>query len=320
MKAIKKYGRATVAGILLLAVVVGMVFLVYPVKAEPVDTYHSSWHLVRETADEDGASFAAVYDLTGVGTTNGHFADKDSSTVANGGPFHIVSRPIRMQTGQYAEGISAGGKWMFAICGKNYNNTDDTASFNVVGWSKTNGMLQNICEGSIVLGTQAVVVYPDGGDALGELINETGVTYTHATKTFTDTGDTGAFDGAAVGMLARVTGTNITDAIVQVTTVTDANIIICSGVTSTDNTTDATVQINPAFWADTITLDETTKWSGSCDPNTNTQIAVWNSGDNEVALLVIDTTGLEWIQFVFYDCDAATGDEAGDITVFGRRY
>ncbi len=283
-------------------------------EAEPVDTYHSGWHLVRATADEDGATFAAVYDLTGAsGTLTPDFAGKDSSSVANGGPFHIVAKN---DAGGYGVPISPGDTWAFAFCGSNYNNLDDTFSFTVVGWGRDNGMLQVICEGDGVLGTNAVVTYPDGGDAMGALISETGVTYTHATKTFTTTGD--GFAGAVVGMLARVTGTNITNnEIVQVTTVTSANIIICSGVTSTDNNTDSTVEINPAFWADTLALDETTKW-----PKQHGDLvgaAVYNSADNQVALLVIQTQGIEWLQFIIYDADAATGEEAGNNTVYGRR-
>jgi len=118
------------------------------------------------------------------------------------------------------------------------------------------------------------------------------------------------FDGAVAGMLAYVTGTNITSGYYQVTIVTDANNVKIA-VTATDDNTDSTVQINPAFWADTINLDETTKWPS---------VAVYNSADNEMAFIVVDTIGLEWIQFVIYDADAATGEEAGDLTVYGRRF
>lgn len=321
---VKRRGLTALFIVLILtsAVLIGIVCLKIA-KAEPIDTYHSSWQLVRATADEDGASFAAVYDLTGVGATNGHFADKDASTVASGGPFRIrpISDPGR------SEGFSPGQKWMFAFCGENFNNTDDTFSFNLVGWSRTNGMLQNIAEGDGVLGTQAVVVYPDdGSDAMGGLINETSVVYTHATKTFTVTNQ--GFTGAVAGMLVRVTGSNLTSGIVQITTATDANNIICSGVTSTNNNTNSTVQGNPAFWADTINLDQTTKWASAiADPNMAAgygklpgTLGVINSGDNEVACLIVDLTGLEWIQFVIYDADGETGEEAGNITVYGRRY
>jgi len=286
--------------------IVSLVLVILPLRAAPLDTYHGSWKLIRETADEDGETFAAVYNLT----TAGNYANKDSSTVANGGPYHIRSYA---GSGDGTEFQSSGGAWMFALCGKNYNDTDDTFSFNIIGWSRVNGMLQTIAEGDCVLGTQAVIAYPDdGADALGELVSETGVSYDHtggAEDTYF-TVDNEGFDGAVAGMLAYVTGTNITSGYYQVTTVTDTNNVKIA-VTATDDNTDSTVQINPAFWVDTINLDETTKWPS---------VAVYNSGDNEVAFIVVDMTGLEWVQFVVYAADAATNEEAGDVTVYGRLY
>ena len=84
--------------------------------------------------------------------------------------------------------------------------------------------------------------------------------------------------------------------------------------------------ITNGFWADTIEIDEVTKWSGAvADPNTASgyyqmagQIAVLNSGDNEVALLIVDLAGLGWIDFVTYD--AGGGGEATSIGVYGRRH
>jgi len=308
----RNYGKVIVPflAVILLTFILSLVLRVS--NAEPIDQYQTGWSVVRDAADEDGATFAAVYDLTGVGTTNGQYSD-------------ISSDAFRLPTyGSAGFQTTKGNEWVFTICGKNYNNTDDTFSFNLVGWAKDNGMLQVICEGNGVLGTQAVVEYPEGTDALGELVDEEDVAYTHSSTTLTVTNE--AFENVVAGMLARVTGSNLTNEIVQVTTATDSNNIVCSGITSTDDNTDSTVQINPAFWADTITLDETTKWSGAV-PDANTvngysqresKIAVYNSGDNEVAQLVVDLTGLEYIQFIFYDCDAATGEEAGDIRVYGR--
>lgn len=275
-------------------------------QAEPLDTYHSSWHLVREAANEDGATFSAVYDLT----TAGNFASKDSSSVAAGGPFRIVPR----QTSARAEGFSPGGAWMFAISGKNFNNTDDTFSFDIIGWGRENGMLQVLAEGNAVLGTQAVIIYPDGGDALGEVFSIADANYDHGTTTLSV--EDGGFDGGVVNTLIYVGSSNetkLTSGYYQITTFTDANTIVISGASSTDDITagDITVQNNPAFWADTIVLDETSKWPG---------VTVKNSGDNEVCTILVDTTGLEWIQFVVYDADAATGEEAGGISVYGRRY
>ncbi len=301
-----KYGKTIVASVVVLVGIIVGVMLINYVKAEPMDTYHSSWHLIRETADEDGATLAVVYNLT----TEGNFANKDTSTVLNGGAFRIVSDSAGIA--KRGEGYSPGGAWIFALCAKNYNDVDDVFSFNIFGWSKTNGMLQNILEGSCVIGTQAVIVYPDGGDALGELVSETSVAYDDAggaeDNYFTVTN--AAFADVVVGMQAYVTGTNVTSGYYQVTVKTDSNNIKIA-VTATDDNTDSTVQINPSFWIDTINVDETTKWPS---------VAVYNSGDDEVANIVVDVTGLEWIQFVIYEADAATNEEAGDVTVYGRRY
>jgi len=317
MRKFKNYGKAGMAVALLIGIAVSIFALARLVQAEPIDTYHAGWNLVRAEDDEDAASFAAEYDLTGATAgISGAFEDMNASA------FRIPSRP--------ADGIGSapGTKWVFTICGKLYDDVGGTFSFDLVGWAKNNGMLHVICEGNGDLGTQAVVNYPDGDDALGDLISLTGVTYTHASTTLTDTDDVGSFDGAAVGMMARVTGTDLTSVITPITTFTDANIIICSGIASSDNNTDSTVQINPSMWADTITLDEITKWSGAvADPNTiygydkmEGNIAVLNNSDNQIALLVVDLAGLEYIQFVFYDCDGATGEEAGSIRVYGRPY
>lgn len=307
-KKIIEIGRAAIVITPPLALLVYLIFFLPPVKAvpAPLDTYHGRWYLIRETANEDGATFAATYPLI----TAGNYANKDSSTVANGGPYHIYSYA---GSGDGTEFQSSGGAWMFAICGKNYNATDDTFSFNIVGWGRENGMLQNIAEGNGVLGTQAVVVYPDGGDAMGESVDDSTAVYTHSDKTFTVTNE--AFANATVNTLAYVTSTdaNLTSGYYEITTVTDSNAIIMSGASSTGDvaTGGVRVQSNPAFWADTINLDETTKWPS---------VAVYNSGDNEVAFIVVDMTGLEWVQFVVYDADAESGEEAGSITVYGRLY
>ena len=65
-----------------------------------------------------------------------------------------------------------------------------------------------------------------------------------------------------------------------------------------------------AYWADTINLDEVTKWP---------EIGTYNaSGDNEVALIGADLAGIEYIDFVFYD--AGGSSETTSIGVYGRRY
>lgn len=312
-----RYGRTLVAiGMLLLLLVTAILCIVPLVRAEPIDTYHAGWNLVRASADEDGATFAEEYDLTGVTPgISGTFADINDTA------FRIPSHG-----GVPGARHAPGTKWAFIICGKLYEDVGGTFAYSLVGWAKTNGMLQTIAEGTGALGDQTVVAYPEGDDALGELISETGVTYTHNTKTFTDTGDTGAFTGAAVGMMARLTSDGgFTNSIQALTTVTDANVFICTGLTSAADKTNATVQINPSFWADTIVVTALTKWSaaGIADANTNTMsnnITVLNSADNEVAVLVVDLAGLEYIQFVIYDADGANSEEAGDLRVYGRPF
>ena len=322
MKTIFRTGRVIVSVLLLLVVTVCLMLPVLLSKAAPLDTYHSSWHLVRETADEDGASFAAVYDLTGLSTTisGGNFAGKDTSTVLAGGAFKI---PSTDPVGGH-EGYSAGSKWMFAFCAKNYdvgadNIIDNTFSYSIVGWSKTNGMLQNIVAGTGTLGTQAVVVYPDSGDAIGALVDESLVVYDHGNEKFTVTNE--SFDGVVAGMVARVitdNDSNLTSGYYAVTTATNSNNIVCSGISSSSDTT-ARVQINPAFWADTLAITSLVKWPLDIwGDGANPQ--VYNSAANEVCFLVLDLTGIEWIQVIIYDALPAQTVEAGDITVYGRRF
>lgn len=323
----KRFGKRIlgVAVIMWFWIVVA-VFVLLADKAytAPVDQYHSSWHLVRESANEDGATFAAVYDLTGVDQTiAGNFASKNTSTVINGGAFKITSVDAGLGAN---EGYSAGTKWMFVISAKNFgvgadNVIDNTLSFTMVGWSKTNGMLQVIAEGDCVIGTQAVIIYPDGGDAVGETISMTAVTYTHGSETFSKTG---IGIGVAAGDIVYVTGTNITNGYYAVTSRTD-DTVVCTGMSSTDNNTDSTLDTNPAFWVDTISLDETTKWTSvingaGSDSGNKGILEIINSGDNEVCAIVADLTGIEWVQFVVYDADAASGVEAGAVSVYGRRY
>ena len=145
--------------ILLVFIVMIIGAIIYPVlhvaEAVPRDTYQASWQLVRETATEDGADFATVYALA---TSKGDFANKDSSSVAAGGPFRIKSQ--RSDLGQYQ---SFGDHWHFIICGGLAD--DDDFSFNIVGWASDNGPAQIIAEGDGVIGTQDVVLFPDDGVA-----------------------------------------------------------------------------------------------------------------------------------------------------------
>ncbi len=218
MRTFKNVGKAALAVMLLTAIVISMAVLVRIVKAAPVDTYHSRWERIKDSATEDGANFATTIDLA---SNEGVWASKTSEA------YHIKTTSM----GQ-GYGASIGGAWVFAFYGTTTN--DDTFSFTLVGWAQENGMAQIICEGDGILGTQDVVTEPNG------------------------------------------------DAITN------------------------------GLWADTINLDETTKWPS---------VAVYNSGDNQVAIIVVDLTGLEWIDFVTYGVDGGTsGGEADTLGVYGRRY
>lgn len=216
----------------LTSLVIGITCLVFALviipaaRAEPVDTYHSSWHRVKDSAAEDAADFATTYDLDG---DEGVFASKGT------GAFQIRSGQVAY--GMH-EGYSAGQRWMFAFYGTDAAN--ETFSFTLVGWAKTNGMLQVICEGNGTLGTQDVVTEPNGDS------------------------------------------------------------------------------IDSGLWADTIVLDEQTKWPRYDGTLGDPGVGVYNSGDNEVGILVVDLTGLEWIEFVTYDVGG--GAEATSLGVYGRRY
>lgn len=214
MKTIQRYGRTIIYSILALVSVVILVMAIRGV-AEPLDTYQVGWNKIRSAAKEDAGTFAAVIALD---ANAGNFASKPAASFR-----------IRPSGTNNSVSYSPGGAWMFTFFGS--DAADETFSFDLIGWSASNGMAQVICEGSGILGTQDVVIEPDG--------------------------------------------------------------------TAAGN----------CYWADTISLDETTKWPS---------VGVYNSGDNEVAVLAVDLAGLEYIKFVIYDANG--GAEASTVGVYGRRY
>ena len=145
MKTIR-YGRVVISTILLLMIAAALTLCLLPVQAEPLDTYHSDWNLIRDTGSEDGGDLDAVYDLT----SEGGFASKGADA------FHIVSKDVITTQG----GISAGAAWDIVVSGG--IDEDDTFSWTLVGWARANGMLQVIANGTGAIGTQAVVIYPGG--------------------------------------------------------------------------------------------------------------------------------------------------------------
>jgi len=177
MKYLKK-GRVVVSVLILFLMTVCAILVLVPAKAEPLDTYHSDWALIRETADEDGANFAAVYALA---TSEGNFASKNSSSVVDGGAYRI-----RSYAGNTAgnETQTVGAAWEFAISASTTDADDDseTFSFNIIGWSRNNGMLQVLAEGAGAIGTQDVVLYPNDGAAATDIWWADTITLDETTK------------------------------------------------------------------------------------------------------------------------------------------
>jgi hypothetical protein len=140
-----RIGKITTIFLLVIAVALSIVFLIKVATAEPVDTYHSSWQRVKDSASEDGANFAATLNLS---SNEGDFDDMPSEA------FHIIAR------GAPGQEYSLGGAWQFAFYGTDAAN--ETFSFTLVGYARANGMAQIICEGDGVLGTQDVQTEPNG--------------------------------------------------------------------------------------------------------------------------------------------------------------
>jgi hypothetical protein len=89
--------------------------------------------------------------------------------------------------------------------------------------------------------------------------------------------------------------------------------VICQGTgilgTQTLSSYPNGVVATNGFWADTLTVAATTKW-----PDTP---IVYNSTNNEVAMLNVNLAGIRHIKFYFHDTDGTL--EADIISVFGRR-
>lgn len=142
-------GKIIIVLVLLLSVVTLLVSIptVRKAKADSRDTWSEGWQLVRDTANEDAATFAAALALA---TSEGDFANKPT------GAFEIKSSN---------RGESVGTAWCFTFSGIPTNGDNDTFSFTAVGWAKRNGMAQVICNGDGRLGTQDVVIYPHSNTA-----------------------------------------------------------------------------------------------------------------------------------------------------------
>jgi hypothetical protein len=123
--------------------VLGFLFVMGTTFTVP-QMHHREYQVFRAEGLEDGATFAAGLPLT----TAGDFANREADT--NG---------IQLTTNDAGATEVA---WMeLIICGGDAAN--DTLSFAIVAYRKTNGPAEVVCTATAVLGTQAVVKYPHNG-------------------------------------------------------------------------------------------------------------------------------------------------------------
>ena len=141
-----KRARKWIVGLLLcfLVFVVGFEYAV-------TSTYQSPLAVLRAEADEDAATLAACLDLT----TLGNFANKPTTAVS----LHS-SAPV-----SYANGIE------IYFCGG--TAADETFSWALYLWRSTNGPARLVAYGTGTLGTQAVIIYPQGGAATNKFWADT---------------------------------------------------------------------------------------------------------------------------------------------------
>lgn len=186
------------------AVIIVMLLLLVMGAASLKVTYHSPYAVLRAEADEDSTAL----DLT----SKGNFGNKPAGAV------ELKANDSYEGLQNYVELIFCGG----AAANKTFN-------YKVYAWRKYNGPAMLVCTGTGTLGTQAVVVYPQLGNATSK------------------------------------------------------------------------------FWADTLTVAD--RWLTDVTSTDTT-------GNNEVAKLVFDTCGYEWLYVEISSADGATGNEAGDVSVY----
>lgn len=130
-----------------------------------LDTFHCDVRLLRAEANENTSSI----DLT----SEGDFASKSSAAVRFG---------TRDDGTGYGDNIIE-----LIFCGG--DTADDTFTYRVYVWRRRNGPARMVATGTGTLGTQAVVVYPQGGTATSKFWADT-LSVTHrwnATVTSSDT-------------------------------------------------------------------------------------------------------------------------------------
>lgn len=115
----------------------------------PLDTMHTQLYVLRAEADED----TDLLDLT----TEGNFANKPASAV-------------QWKT---VDGTSGHGGNGAEISFSGGSAADKTFTYKLYAWRQGNGIARLIATGTGTLGTQAVVIYPQGGAATSKFWADT---------------------------------------------------------------------------------------------------------------------------------------------------
>lgn len=150
---------------LFIGLVLGILFSFSIGAFYALDTFHCDFRLLRAEANEN----ASTIDLT----SEGNFANKPSSAT------RLTARD---------EGIGHGGNAVELIfCGG--DAADDTFTYTVYTWRRRNGPVRMVATGTGTLGTQAVVVYPQGGTATSKFWADT-LSVTHRWLTTVASTDT----------------------------------------------------------------------------------------------------------------------------------
>lgn len=128
-----------------------LILAVLSIGFDSLSTEHVGLVRVRPEGNEDGSSLADAFDLT----TEGDFAQKGTLVKAGGNVWALPVRDNSTSPANSAHFYFSGGSAA--------NKTFNAACF---AYRTSNGPAQKVCEVVVTLGTQAMVVYPDTGDAV----------------------------------------------------------------------------------------------------------------------------------------------------------
>ena len=139
----------------------------------PLDTVHAPLYTLRAEADED----TDLLDLT----TEGNFANKPAAAI----DWRATDQGTQ-HGGNGAEISFIGG-----------DAADDTFTYKLYAWRRLNGPARLVATGTGTLGTQAVVIYPQGGAATSKFWADA-LTVTGTFNSSVRSSDTTGSNGIAV--------------------------------------------------------------------------------------------------------------------------